>query len=74
MTFPLLDGPLAPLAGLPAGHAAPSERLIAEAQLIIYERWCRHVSHDEALHLAARFAMRARNIVASVPAVEPVTP
>ncbi len=73
--LPLLDGPLAPLTGLPIGHAAPSERLINEAQTIIYERWSRHVSHDEALLLAARFGLRARAIVASVPAVDPtVTP
>ena len=68
--FPLLDGPLAPSAGLPAGHAAPSERLINEAQLIIYERWRRHLPHEEALYMAARFALRARGIVASVQAAD----
>ena len=72
ITFPLLDGPLAPSAGLPVGHSAPSERLINEAAIVIYERWRRHISHDEALTLAARFALRARGIVASTPAVDPV--
>lgn len=71
ITFPLLDGPSAPLAGLPAGHAAPSERLINEAQLVIYARWRRHLPHEEALLLAARFGLRARAIVASVQAIEP---
>jgi hypothetical protein len=53
-----------------AGHAPPSERLINEAQLIIYERWRLHVPHEEALYLAARFGLRARAIVASVPAAD----
>ena len=75
VTFPLLDGPLVPLAGLPAGHAAPSEHLINEAQSIIYERWRRHVPHEDALLMASRFGLRARAIVDSVPAVDAkVTP
>lgn len=53
------------------GRSAPSQRLIDEAQLIIYERWRRHLPHDEALDLAARFALRARAIVASLEAAEP---
>ena len=65
ITFPSLDGPLAPLAGLPSGHSAPSERLIQEAALIVYARWRRYLSHDEALEQAARFALHARDIVAS---------
>jgi hypothetical protein len=70
ITFPLLDGPLAPLAGLPVGHSAPSERLINEAALVVYERWRRHLSHEEALHEAARFALRAHAVAARVHAAD----
>jgi len=47
------------------GRSAPSQRLIQEAALIIYARWRRHLPHDEALEQAARFALHARDIVAS---------
>ena len=44
----------------------PSDRLINEAALVVYERWRRHLSHEEALHEAARFALRARAVSARV--------
>jgi hypothetical protein len=75
ITFPPLDGPPGPLAGLPAGHSAPSERLINEAALIVYERWRCHISHEEALHEAAQFALRARAVSARVQSADaPVSP
>jgi hypothetical protein len=52
------------------GHSAPSQRLIDEAALIVYARWRRHLSHGEALELAARFALRARGVVASTQATD----
>ena len=44
--------------------AAPSERLINEAALVVYERWRRHLPHDEALTEAAWFVLRARAVAA----------
>ena len=67
-TFLDMVNPAAP--SLIVGRSAPSERLIQEAALIVYERWRRHLSHDEALHEAARFALRARAIVARAPAAD----
>lgn len=56
----------------PPGHAAPSQRLINEAALIVYERWRRYLSHDEALEQAALFALRAGAIVTRAHVVNPM--